>query len=53
MSDKTKKEQQAPVRLPGCKAYGAKDKCPIEWCRAARGDWCKNSKGEMCQWRNI
>ena len=29
------------IELLGCKAYGKGDKCPVEWCRKARGNWCK------------
>lgn len=45
--------QEARVDLPGCKAYGAKDLCPVAWCRKARGEWCRNKNGKWCQWIKI
>ncbi|MBL4901079.1 hypothetical protein JYT85_01435 [Desulfocapsa sp. AH-315-G09] len=55
-SKDTETSQNAPeimVGLSGCKAYGAKDLCPVAWCRKARGDWCKDKKGQMCRWGNV
>lgn len=48
----TLQEPLPQVELPGCKAYGKSDKCPVEWCRKARGNWCKTD-GVWCRWRKI